>query len=142
MGRLLGLSHHSVDRRIERAMRSLGASNRFVAARLVVEAEGQTYDPLARASSHLSQPTEPANLSGPDDATDWPEDRQARAEEAAVSPSLPASFPWPFPTRVDSRAMLDRKTRLAWALFGIPVLVMIAWGLLLAGIGALDTLKV
>jgi len=135
-------SHHSIDRRIERAMHSLGASNRFVAARLVAEAEGQTYDPLARASSALSQNTETANLSGPDNTTDRPADRQAGAEESSVSPSLRASFPWPVPTRAKDRAMLDRRTRLAWALFGIPVLVMIAWGLLLSGIGALDTLKI
>ncbi len=142
IARELKRSHHSIDRRIERAMHSLGAANRYIAARLVIEAEGRTYDPLARASSHLFQPTEAVNLSGPDDAMDRPADGQARVDESTASPSLSASFPWPFPTRGDGRAVLDRKTRLAWALFGIPVLVMIAWGLLLAGIGALDTLKV
>jgi DNA-binding CsgD family transcriptional regulator len=142
IARQLKRSHHSIDRRIERAMHSMGVANRYVAARRVVEAEGRTYDPLARASSHLSQPTETATLPGPDDATDRPADRQAKAEVLAASSSLPASFPWPFPTRGYGRVMLDRKTRFAWALFGIPVLVMIAWGLLLAGIGALDTLRV
>jgi DNA-binding CsgD family transcriptional regulator len=141
IGRQLDLSHHSIDRRIERAMRSLGASNRYVAARMVVEAEGGTYDPLARAPSHLLSPTESANLSGSDNMADQPAVMQVGGNEPPLSPSLKASFPWPFPTRGGDRLELDLKSRLAWALIGIPILVMIAWGLLLAGIGALDTLK-
>ncbi len=141
IGRRLDLSHHSIDRRIERAMHSLGASNRYIAARMVVEAEGGTYDPLARASPHLSPPSGSANVGGSDNMADQPAGTQVREDDTPISPSLRASFPWTFPPRGGNRDELDRKTRLVWALIGIPILVMIAWGLLLAGIGALDTLR-
>lgn len=120
IGRQLGVSHYAINRRIERAVQILGARHRREAARLLAEHDGVTCERIACEPLHLPKPPEFAIVERPDKATD-------------------GSFPWPFATsgRPDG---LGVRERLFWALLGIPVIVMLAWGVFLSGVGALDAL--
>ncbi len=120
MGRQLGLSHHAVNRRIERAVQVLGARNRREAARILAEHEGGTYERIACEPLHLPEPAESTTIERPDEAMDQ-------------------GFPWPFATSRRSDGLGVRE-RLFWALIGIPVIVMLAWGVFLSGVNALDAL--
>lgn len=120
IGKQLGLSHHSVNRRIERAIQALGVTTRKEAARYLANAEGKAYEPLAHNPIHPTNPPQHDMVSKSD-------------EQGQVG------FPWPFATQ-ERHDGLGLEARLFWALLGIPVIVMLAWGAFLAGINALDSL--
>lgn len=120
IGRQLGVSHYAINRRIERAVQILGARHRREAARLLAEHEGATCERIACEPLHLPESPEFAMVERPDKATD-------------------GSFPWPFATSGRSDGLGVRE-RLFWALLGIPIVVMLAWGVFLSGVGALDAL--
>ena len=122
IARQLGVTHFAVNRRIERAIEILQLRNRKEAARALAQHEGAMCERIA---------WEPIPLAHPDESPD------AGASAGNGRPG----FPWPFAT-TDRSDGLDVPTCLFWALIGIPVIVMLAWGIFLSGIGALDTLRV
>ena len=120
IARALGISHFAVNQRIERAVRALGARNRKQAARLFAEWDDETCERITR---------EPIQLEA-EPKSDW----------MALPDETRRGFPWPFatPGRYDG---LGKNQRLFWALIGIPILIMLAWGVFLSGVSALDVLK-
>jgi DNA-binding CsgD family transcriptional regulator len=120
IGLQLGVSHYAINRRIERAVQALGARNRRDAARILAELESGTCERIAHEPLHLPSATESDTIEPPDTVGG-------------------RGFPWPFatPERHDG---LTRRQRLFWALIGIPVIVMLAWGIFLSGVNALDSL--
>lgn len=72
IGRELGISSHTVDQRVKQAMRTLGASSRVEAARIVAALEEQEpYQPLVNQRPDIDvRPRRPAP-SPPEVPNDW-----------------------------------------------------------------------
>lgn len=121
IARRLGVGHHAIDKRIERAVRVMGATDRKEAARMLAIDESSTYERTAYEPSDLGFP--------PSDAIVTPSDGAGAT-----------AYPWPWLNSRRGR-ILTKKERVLWALIGLPVIIMLAWGIFLSGVGALDALK-
>lgn len=121
IGRLKGLGPHAIDKRIERAMSLMGVTDRKEAARMLKAEEDGTYERTAYERPNVEIPEIPAIVGVPDGT------------------GL-TNYPWPWLTSISGRR-LTRSQRLFWACIGLPVIIMFVWGVFLAGIGALDNIK-
>jgi DNA-binding CsgD family transcriptional regulator len=119
---LLGVTYHAVDKRIERAVRVMGATDRKEAARMLMLEENQTYERTAYEPSDVEIPAPQAIVGVPN----------------GIGSS---DYPWPWIISRRGRR-LTRSERLFWAVVGLPVIIMFTWGVFLAGIGALDQIKI
>jgi DNA-binding CsgD family transcriptional regulator len=116
-----GVTHHAIDKRIERGVRAMGLTERREAARLLAQEEELTYERTAYEPSDLGIPASDAIVPASDRV------------------GVPG-YPWPWLVTRQGR-LLTKRERLLWALFGLPLLIMFVWGIFLAGINALDGLK-
>jgi DNA-binding CsgD family transcriptional regulator len=75
IGRMLGISSHTVDQRLKQAMRTLGASSRVEAARMLAALEGgERHQPLVYQAADIDR--EPASSALP--PPEVPNDRWRR----------------------------------------------------------------
>lgn len=121
IGRMKGLSPFAVDKRLERAMKTMGASDRREAARMLMQDEGETYERTAYEPADVDIPEPDVNLMMPDGTG-------------------AQSYPWPWLLSRHGRTLTKRQ-RLFWACIGLPLLIMFVWGIFLSGVGALDVVK-
>lgn len=121
IARQLGVGHHAIDKRIERAMRAMGTTDRKEAARMLLSAADATYERTAYEPSDIAIPAPDAIVPGSDGA-------------GAMA------YPWPWMSSRRGRS-LTKKERALWALVGLPLIIMLVWGIFLSGVGALDVLK-
>lgn len=142
IARELGISKDTVDQRLDRARKLLGATDRFEAARAFAEFESGyhriVYDPPAIA------PTEPP---GADEAPYHSGERQkttaairfqeTQAEYIAGRPPSPRRLKLPYPRRQEERNDLGLLERLGWIAV-IAVAIPVLLGSLLTGLWALS----
>jgi DNA-binding CsgD family transcriptional regulator len=139
----LGISHHTVDKRLERALRTLGAGTRFEAARLLADHEGATYERL------VSEPIDIDPAAGSDTLdpsfnervdTRRPERNVVREErqpfEAVFERSHSRSFRLPIRMGRGTINDLTVKQRLGWML-ALPLAFAMAFGMLAIGLRTL-----
>jgi len=138
----LGISHHTVDKRIERAIRTLGAGTRFEAARLLAEHEGTTYErlvsePIDIDHSAISDTLAPSFNERVD--TRGPERNAVREERLPfeVAFEVPQSS-YRLPIRMGRGKINDLtvKQRLGWML-ALPLAFAMAFGMLAIGLRTL-----
>jgi DNA-binding CsgD family transcriptional regulator len=126
IARIMGVSPHTVDERLRRAIRTLGVTSRVEAARLVEASHGaSTPQPLIYQPSQLG-----TALTVPDDAL---------AAGGTDGPTTPYRIGYPFPTR--SRPYNDhgRRERMLWPIliaFG-TIMAFAALYTVLLGLGAM-----
>jgi len=121
IGRMKGLSPFAIDKRLERAAKTMGAADRREAARMLMQDEGETYERIAYEPADVEIPVPDAIV--------------------AVSDSTAASgYPWLWFVSRHGR-LLSKRDRLLWSLIGLPLLIMLVWGIFLSGVGALDVIK-
>lgn len=145
----LGISAHTVDKRIKEAMRVLGVNSRIEAARILVATPPSEIDqPLGPQSPDLVfPPTSPTLVArtvgggGGDDSADSAIAATGRQDDSALRPGAPASrrFPLPFPTAHRPENNLSILQRIGWTL-GLIIGLAVATGILLSGLTAVGTL--
>jgi DNA-binding CsgD family transcriptional regulator len=131
----LGVSPSTVDQRLGRARRILGAHNSLHAARLWADHDhARTLSVLSAYGPNALLPSSPIGQARGIEAVDDGLDG-ARVDEAqragGVSPDpTPRSFGWPLPTRGRRNNDLSSLTRLAWivpiAVLALIILLVIA----------------
>jgi len=121
IARRLGVTYYAVNRRIERGVEISGAKDRYEAARMITAEEAGMCEPLAQEPLHLESPSQDAIVVAPD-------------EPGA------AGYPWPWLSSQRGRS-LTKRDRVLWAMVGLPVIIMLSWGVFLSGVGALDVIK-
>lgn len=142
----LGISAHTVDKRIKEAMRVLGVNSRIEAARILVATPPFEMDqPLGPQSPDLvfppTSPTLVARTVGGDGGDDSAIAATGRQDDSASRPGAPASrrFPLPFPTAHRPENNLSILQRIGWTL-GLIIGLAVATGILLSGLTAVGTL--
>ncbi|HMT40639.1 helix-turn-helix transcriptional regulator [Sphingorhabdus sp.] len=127
IARIMGVSPHTVDERLRRAIRILGVNSRIEAARLVAgEVQPSTYQPLIYQSSELV------------------EGRIAADEQAAPAGRVELgalSIGYPFPTRARPTNTHGLRERILWPIliaFG-TIMAFAALYAVLLGLGAMLT---
>jgi DNA-binding CsgD family transcriptional regulator len=111
IARIMGVSPHTVDERIRRAIRTLGVSTRVEAARIVAASETEpAYQPLIYQPPQLG-PAAP--------------EREATIVPAKVAASGFLSIGFPFPTRDRPTNTHGLKERILWP-------ILIAFGTIMA----------
>lgn len=143
IARALGISPHSVDGRIKTAMRTLGADDRYEAARLLALAEdvGTDQPPVYAPSDIHDAPLYASDLP-PLNAGRRPAGSLVLEEAQAayrLSPIPGSRFAPPLPTTGRPRNDLSASTRLFWVVI-VAILTAIAFGALAAGLEALSRL--
>jgi DNA-binding CsgD family transcriptional regulator len=143
IARELGISPHTVDQRLRTAIRTLGVSNRFEAAR--VFASSEPTNPYQRAvyqSPHVAPSAAAATLDVPvgsppaGDATGRTGGGQAGSFR---SPGGKSAWPLPFPIRQGERNELTISARLTWIMV-IAVGIALGFGAILSGLESLNSL--
>jgi DNA-binding CsgD family transcriptional regulator len=140
----LGKSPFAIDKRIERAIRTLGVENRIEAARLL--------DRHEKAGPYERFACEPADLAGPDlramllpsQSAEGPDGERVR-DSNRIGRGPPddwlaprrRTFRWPLPSRGDQRNDLTIIEQLIWIAVGTLVFI-IALVLALAGAESLQ----
>ena len=146
IAQMLGISAHTVDKRIKEAMRILDVGSRVEAARMLAAAESEADCPLGPQSPDLAIPPVLATLAAQE---------SQRAEERVASPgvmvgeelhvfralSLRPRIPLPVPTAERPENNLTALQRLGWTI-GLIIGLALATGILLSGLTALGTLLV
>ena len=127
IARIMGVSPHTVDERLRRAIRILGVNSRIEAARLVAgNTEPETYQPL------IYQPPQLAV------ATDALDDQAALGRK--VQPGT-ISIGYPFPTKARPTNTYGLRARIIWPIliaFG-TIMAFAALYAVLLGLGAMLT---
>lgn len=139
----LGVSPHTVDQRLRMAMKTLGASSRASAARVLAESErDQPYQRLIYQSPTVAAATSPLPNEGT--AAEWrrePADaeqvREARAVFDLADPAIDLTLPIPIGAR--RRNDLGPWQRMMWIVL-IAILSAISFGALLNGMAGLARL--
>jgi DNA-binding CsgD family transcriptional regulator len=85
IARELGITHHAVNTRLDRARAALGASNRVEAGRMFRAYEGLAYDPTSIADTYNSAPIR--GVGEEQGAAHRLNDRTADLPKSAVSPN-------------------------------------------------------
>lgn len=147
IARELDISPHTVDQRLRVAIQTLGAANRFEAARMLAQYERpELYQPSVYQAPHIAQtPVMPRDV-----PTGHQEQRHfeqgfgdaVREEQVAFrANSWPAHQPFrlPLPTAGGGRNDLGYLPRLGW-IAAIAVGTALSFGMLLAGLDALSRL--
>lgn len=144
----LGISAHTVDKRIKEAMRILGVNSRIEAARILAGVkESGTDQALGPQSPDLAiTPASPfvaARSVGGNDGGDSDVNNGAGAQ--GISPRPPRAsgasrrFPLPFPTADRPENDLSFLQRVGWTL-GLIIGLAVATGILLSGLTAVGML--
>ena len=130
----LGISSHTVDKRLGRAGATLGVSNRFDAARLLAEHEGtpmppaaETYETLVYQSPDVPPAADPVKLTATEALTADPGDQVAPAIWLPVRPQGGRVNP------------LSIRQRLLW-IMTIPAALAVAVGMLGFGLSVIGKL--
>ncbi|SDC45868.1 DNA-binding transcriptional regulator, CsgD family [Sphingomonas sp. YR710] len=147
IARALDISPHTVDQRLRVAIQTLGAANRFEAARMLAQHERpELYQSPLYQAPHVAQP--------PIMARDMPIAQQeqrhfeqgfgdaVREEQVAFRANawpVQQSFRLPLPTAGGARNDLGYVSRLGW-IAAIAVGTALSFGMLLAGLDALSRL--
>ncbi|QQV77271.1 helix-turn-helix transcriptional regulator [Sphingomonas aliaeris] len=134
----LGISSHTVDKRLERAIATLGATSRFDAARILAEHEAQSAPaPVAGADTTY----EPFVYQSPDIVPVAGSDMVAASEELAQrGGSRDAKAAWlPIRPKGGRYNTLSMGRRLAWIGL-IPVALAVAVGMLGFGLSVASKL--
>lgn len=148
IARALGISSHSVDGRIKTAMRTLGAQDRYEAARLLAQAEAgaeaaRNDQPLVYGSPDVPPVPRPEPQEDPLNVDERLAEPMILGEAQAVYRLMPApearGFGLPFPTQARRRNDLGVGARLIWVL-AVAIGTAIAFGALAAGLEALSRL--
>ena len=109
----LGVSHHTVNQRIERACRTLGVPTRKDAARLLAIYDPLIYEPLDLAVNTTEPPSFP-DLDYTESSKDDPE--HYTFQDTATLPVADMQFiTLPFPRKRGETNALTIKQRLIWA---------------------------
>lgn len=142
----LGISAHTVDKRIKEAMRVLGVRSRVEAARMLVATTSSEMDrPLGPQSPDLafppSSPIVAARTVGGDGEHDSAIAATAKPDDSPVRSGTSGSrrFPLPFPTAHRPENDLSILQRIGWTL-GLIIGLAVATGILLSGLTAVGTL--
>lgn len=138
----LGISHHTVDKRLERAIRTLGATTRFEAARLLAEHEGVTYERLVSEPIDIDRAVTIDTLAPSINeriGEGQPERNMVREERQPYQAAFEqpgASFR--LPIRGGRRTINDLtvRQRLGWMLM-LPLAFAVAFGMLAIGLRTL-----
>ncbi|QPQ54290.1 helix-turn-helix transcriptional regulator [Allosphingosinicella flava] len=143
IARSLGISPHTVDQRLRIAMHTLGVCSRIEAARLLAHHENGAYQPIIYqapdiASSLSAAEPEPLARSEPEGQADGRHFRQAQAFYSA-DPMPERRLPLPLRKRGGRHNGLGTKDTLIWVV-AIPILAMVAVGMLATGLNVLATL--
>ncbi len=149
IGRELGISPHTVDQRLRRSMRVLGANTRFEAARKFAELEGSsTYQPLIYQSSDVESLNESARLglstSQEKEVQDQLISQHPNFEDGTAVLSLGKTgnrtSRLPFPRSRGEKNELSSVERLGWIVV-IAIGSAVSFGGILAGLEALSRLR-
>ncbi|MFN3945314.1 MAG: helix-turn-helix transcriptional regulator [Allosphingosinicella sp.] len=145
IARELGISHHTVDKRIKTAMQTLGAESRVDAARMLAAHEdGHGYQPLVYQAPDVAEPGDGAAIpvSFDDEGAEDRAGHEGRwgqsAADAAGRPNG-RTVPLPFPTGRGERNTLSIPARLGW-IVAIAIGSALSFGAVLAGLDALSRL--
>ncbi|ATE65350.1 helix-turn-helix domain-containing protein [Rhizorhabdus dicambivorans] len=142
----LGISAHTVDKRIKEAMRILDVGTRVEAAKILAMAESGAVSPLGPQSPDLAIP----QISVTSGATGTQGNEAGAASSGVMvgeeqlafgSHPVPRPFPLPFPTGDRPHNNLSFLQRLGWTI-GLIIGLALATGILLSGLTALGTLLV
>ena len=149
IGRELDVSPHTVDQRLRQAMRTLGASSRFEAARKFAAHEGaDTYQPLIYQSSDVENILESKTVAGSVERSGL-DDGELGSEfsgivgssEAAVLDKPQArSDRLPFPRFTGEKNTLSTWERIGWIIV-IAIGSAVSFGGILSGLEALSRLS-
>ncbi|MEA3031699.1 MAG: hypothetical protein QOG13_3024 [Sphingomonadales bacterium] len=140
----LGKSPFAIDKRIERAIRTLGVENRIEAALLLDQYErAGPYERLACEPSDLAGRDPPAILA-PSQSGEWPRGELV-SDSKTIGKGPPddwlaprrRNFKWPLPATGDQRNDLTNRERLIWIAVGTLVFI-VALVLALAGAESLQ----
>lgn len=139
----LGISAHTVDKRIKEAMRILAVRSRVEAARILADSERNQSAQLGPQSPDLAFPPARPSLALIDGngAHDGVGATYSIGEEALPYRTYPdgGGLPLPIPTRGRPDNRLSTLQRLGWTI-GLIIGLAIATGLLLSGITAFGNL--
>jgi DNA-binding CsgD family transcriptional regulator len=111
IARIMGVSPHTVDERVRRAIKTLGVSSRVEAARMVEAAAVDPYQPLIYQAPQLGS----AALTFDEGAPPM----------GNALPSVPISLGYPFPTKGRPVNMHGLRERVLWP-------ILIAFGTIMA----------
>lgn len=143
----LGISAHTVDKRIKEAMRILGVGSRIEAARLLAASDaGKPGRELGPQSPDLVESGEfqSSPVAGGDENDVGTTGAGVALREDILGYSTPNSvraLPLPFPTRDRPSNSLSILQRAGW-MIGLIIGLAIATGILLSGLTALSTLLI
>lgn len=136
----LGISHHTVDKRLERATRALGATTRFEAARLLAEHEGVTYERLVSEPIDIDPAALSASLAPSinERVSEPTGTNMVREERQPFQAAFEQPAPVHLPIRMGRRMFNDLtvKQRLGWML-ALPLAFAMAFGMLAIGLRTL-----
>lgn len=149
IGRELGISPHTVDQRLRQAMKTLGVSSRFEAARKFAEHEGaDAYQPLIYQSSDVENSTESATVGLSVEQKEL-DDNEVNSDLSAVGSNATAaviekpqtgSDRWPFPRFRGEKNTLTTWERIGWIIV-IAIGSAVSFGGILSGLEALSRLS-
>jgi DNA-binding CsgD family transcriptional regulator len=145
IARLLGISSHTVDQSLKRAIRLLGVQTRVEAALLLARHEGNGSDqPLVYQAQVLPDPSDAGPPTAPDDRGNKIRPASVLREERAPYGASPSSETWAaasgHPVLGGRRNDLTILKRLGW-IFAIAIGSAFAFGAILSGLDALGRLS-
>lgn len=141
IARDLGISSHTVDQRLRTAMRTLGVSSRFEAARMIAAQSDTAYQPLVYQEPHVVSSQSPVESRAAATSRDHQQSAHTDAvqEEQALFPnsatSLPLTTPQFLPTSGERNDLRIAHRLLAILL--LAVAIALGFGALIAGYEAL-----
>lgn len=140
---LLGISAHTVDKRLKEAMRILGVSSRVEAARILAMRDSASVQPLGPQSQGLAildtHGFHGSRTVGADDeSSNIMGTAIAEERDSFRAYPVPRDFPLPFPTRLRPDNKLSITQRAGWTL-GLIIALALATGMLLSGLSALSS---
>lgn len=140
---ILGVEPNTVDQYIKAAMKILGAADRRAAARMLAEHEGGADRPLVYQPLGIATAPDPVMFRPSTEGRRDPAFGGAMREDRAVfdAVSLPTPHSFRPPLRIGGTRPNDfgRLSRLLW-IFGLILLVALAFGTFVAGVEALSRL--
>lgn len=144
IARELGLSPDGVTQRIKTAMRTLGVDRRRDAAQILAEAEGAPpYPQRVYPPRDIAIAPDPATFGvsteGRREAVSGGAMREERAIFEAYPTPSPDTLQLPLPIRGGRPGDLSTAKRLGW-IFGLILLIALAFGLFVTGFEALSRL--
>lgn len=149
ISRELGVSPHTVDQRLRQAMRSLGASSRFEAARKFAEYEGgETYQPLIYQSSDVEKISNSKTVGlsdgrdelDPNGEGEYLSTTGDNISSAVMEKPRSSSNRLPFPRFRGEKNTLSTWERIGWIIV-IAIGSAVSFGGILSGLEALSRLS-